>query len=470
MMGYPLINFTVKGKKTQEAILAGLYILLASAFGLRLVLYPASQLVPILGLMLTAIIIMWRPVIGTALYFLVYPMVPQSESINMLKFSMLLLTVFLFAIWLWQKLRARDHVWNRLEYRWLFLFFVYLCFSPLLGVANGFTVLDWARDIAPLLNLLLIPMLVEQFNEKKNRYLILLLSILVLLGLSRDLLYLLSRYLPIPTNLLQVYRYGLTTFHIGVILCAGIMLYLNRVKPRSLWLVATLITLGCVLLTITRTIWLSAMFNMGLLAFLYSKFRKTSLMVMAISMIGITWFYFAPSEQSVTLKSYGKTGSWWSVQTERFYGARKKDIAIMNRNIEFKQAGEKFLSSPLYGMGFGYIYRFWRYHVSGKGGSGFWHSNFTHNDFINILAKGGIIGFGLWLIMLITILKKLFELREEYKDSRGGLLPTLAIIAVLNALFVGTSTPVFQTREAMFFLATIVGLGLSRFELKAENA
>ncbi len=458
-------------KGTREVIIATLYILLASAFALRLVMYPASQMLPILGLVLASVFIIWRPVFGTTLYFLVYPSIPQSDSINVLKLAMLLLTVFLFAIWLWQKLNARDHAWNRPEYKWLFLFFVYLCFSPFLGPANGFTVMDWARDIAPLLNLLLIPMLAEQLGDRNNRWLVLLLLIPISIGLARDLINLSSRYLPITFNPLNIYRYGITTFHIGVILCLGSIFYIHKVKPRILWPAIALLALGCAMLTITRTIWISVVFTISLMSLFYSRFRKASLALMAASIIGVAWFYFAPSEHTVSLKSYGRTGSWWRVQTERIYGARHKDIAIMNRNVELKQASDKFLSSPLYGMGFGYIYHFWRYHVSGMGGSGFWDSNFTHNDMINFLAKGGLIGFGLWLVMLVKILQRLYnKRRKENKDNITSLLPTLGIIAIFNSIFVGSSTPVYQTREAMFFLAVIVALGLSDFQLKAGNA
>jgi|GEM_PF-2390302 len=457
------------GKRAQETVIATLYILLASAFTMRLVLYPASQLLPILGLALAAVFIIWRPVLGTALYMLVYPSVPQSGSINMMKFAMLLLTVFLFSIWLWRKLRARDHVWNLPHYRWLFLFCLYLCFSPFLGPSNGFTVLDWARDIAPLLNLLLIPMLTEQFGDKKNLWLAYFLFIPVLIALARDFINLASHYLPIPWNPLNYLPYQLSTFHIGVLLCAGVILYLHKIKPRFLWPAIALMALGCTAITITRTIWISVVFTIGLATFFYSRFRKASIVLIAASVVGVAWFYFAPAEQRVSLKSNTSGGTWWSTQVERVYGARHKDVAIMNRNVEFSQAKDLFVDSPFFGKGFGYIYHFWRYHVSGLGGSGFFDSNYTHNDIINFLAKGGLVGFGLWLIMLLKLVSKLLERRKTGKGTPYSLLPTLAIITILNAVFVGSSTPVFQNREAMFFLVLMVALGLSIFELRTNG-
>lgn len=459
-----------RSKKTQELILATFYIILASALGYRLVFYPTAQLVPFLVLALAAIFIIWRPVYGTALYFIAYPMVPQSGSINMIKLAMLLLTVFLFAIWLWQKLRVRDYAWQRPEYKWLFIFFAYLCFSPFLGPANGFSVMDWARDIAPLLNLILIPMLVEQINDKRNGWMLkYFLIIPVITATFRDVIYLVSRYVPIPINPLAFFPYGLSTFHFGVMFCAGLMFFIYKAKPKYFWLSVALMALTYTALTITRTIWISLAFTMAQMMALFTKYRKVAITFIVACILAVGWLYFLPQEHTVSLKSYDSKSSWLGVQTERIYGARHRDIAIMNRNIEFVQARDVFLTSPLYGMGFGYIYHFWRYHVSGMGGSGFWDSNYTHNDIINLMAKGGLIGFVLWCAMIYAFLKNLYKKRRMNKETIGTLLPTIGIIAIFNSIFVGVSTPVYQDRNAMFFLTVLLSICLSNIDLTSKG-
>lgn len=465
-----LIYNRSRHKKAQVNILAILYIILASILCYRLVFYPTSQIVPFLIIVLAALFIIWRPIYGTALYFIVYPMVPQSSSLNLIKFIMLLLTVFLFAIWLWQKLRDRDYAWRRPEYRWMFIFFVYLCFSPFLGTQNGFSVMDWARDIAPLLNLLLVPMLVEQINDRRNKWLLKYFFIIpIIIAVLRSLIYLASRYLPIPFNPFAFFPYGLSTFHFGVMFCVGLMLFIYKIKPKYFWLAAALLALAYTALTITRTIWISLAFTMAQMTAFFTKYRRLSLGFIALCLVAVGWLYFLPSEQSVSLKSHETQGSWLKMQTERIYGARHRDISIMNRNVEFTQARDKFLSSPIFGMGFGYIYHFWRYHVSGKGASGFWDSNFTHNDIINFLAKGGLIGFILWALMNWGFLRLFYEKRKMNKGKPEALLPTIGIIAIFNSIFVGSSTPVYQFREAMFFLVVVVALSLSNYELKTEE-
>jgi hypothetical protein len=108
---------------------------------------------------MAALITAWRPAIGLAAYLIVYPMVPAEESLNLLKAAMLGLTILLFAIWLIQKLMSNKPFHLNAEYRWLFVFIIFLCFSPVLGSAGSFGLVDWARDIAPLLNFLLIPVI-----------------------------------------------------------------------------------------------------------------------------------------------------------------------------------------------------------------------------------------------------------------------------------------------------------------------
>jgi len=460
---YKLHNFRSKPYGLIEWLVIVLYIILASALCYRLIFYPTAQLIPFLALALAAIFIIWRPVLGTALYFLSYPLVPASGDINMMKLVMLLLTVFLFALWLWRKLKAREHVWNLPEYKWLFLFFIYLGFSPFLGPAYGFSILAWARAIAPMLNLLLIPMLVEHFSEKRNKWLFYLIAVPIAVALSRDLINLVSKYISMPFNPLNYFAYGLSTYHIGLVFCLGIIFFIYRLKPKYFWLAMAIVSLAVTLFTITRTVWISVAFSAAQLLFFYTKFRRLSMVLISLCILAIGWLYFLPQEQAVSLKTSEQRSSWLGMQSERFYGIRNKDVAVMNRNIEFRQAWRVFLSSPFVGVGFGYIYRFWRYHVSGLGGSGFWYTNFVHNDIVNILAKGGAIGFLLWLAMIRGFLKRFYEKRRN-ETGIAIILSTIGIIAIFNAIFVGSSTPVFQTREAMFFLSIVMALGLCQWE------
>lgn len=438
-----------------------------SIFAYRLVFYPQAATLPFLGLLIGAIFILWKPIIGLAAYLLIYPMVPQGESVNLLKTSMLGLNVILLFIWVWQKITVRENVMANPAYRWMIFFFIFLCFSPFLGRISGFSVMDWARDIAPFLNLLLIPFLVEFLNDKKNRWLWYLVFVPITFGLLRDILFLLGRYgVPAPT-FMNYYPIRLSTFHPAMIFILGVMFLAQKAPQRVWWSVNTAAALAVIALTPTRTVWFSLPFTLALLFTFYQRFRRLALAAIGLMIIIMGWLVFVPGNPYSTFKSYGTGGSYVQMQSARIFGIQHQDVAILNRADETKVVMEKFKGSPLYGVGFGFKYVFWRHHVSGKGGSGFYENNFTHNDVANILAKGGLAGLLLFMVMLSKYLKALYRKRKRVQDPIRMVLPTAAVIGIFSSIFVGLSTPVYQTREAIFFLVFLVALGLSDIDVKS---
>lgn len=455
--------------KIRDLGVAAFIIAASSVFAYRLVFYPQAQTLPLLGLMISAIFIIWKPILGMAAYLLIYPMVPQGESVNLLKTSMLGLNVILLFIWIWQKITARENIMGNPSYRWMIFFFIFLCFSPFLGRISHFSVMDWARDIAPFLNLLLIPLLVEFLNDRKNKWLWYLIFVPITFGLLRDILVLLGRYgVPAPT-FLNIYPIRLSTFHPAMIFVLGIMFLVQKAPQKSWWAINTTAALAVIALTPTRTVWFSLPFALALLFTFYQRFRRLALAAIGIMLAIMGWLVFVPGNSYSTFKSYGTGGSYVQMQSARIFGIQKQDVAILNRADETRSVLDKFKGSPLYGVGFGYKYVFWRHHVSGRGGSGFFENNFTHNDVANVLAKGGLVGLLLFLMMLYKYLKSLYWQRRASKNQIDKVLPTAAVIGIFSSLFVGLSTPVYQTREAIFFLVFVIALGLSDFDVEALN-
>lgn len=99
-------------------------------------------------------------------------MIPAEENINLLKIGAFALTITLVAVWMANEILKRRNIFKQPEYRYIFLFIFYLFISPIIGEINGsFQPLDWARDIAPFLNLLLIPVLTIYFKKRKIDFL-----------------------------------------------------------------------------------------------------------------------------------------------------------------------------------------------------------------------------------------------------------------------------------------------------------
>lgn len=450
--------------KLQEAAISGLAIVVTSTMAYRYAMYPGSLMAPVLLALIAALFIVWRPIVGIVIYLLVYPGVPQAESINLIKMSMLGLTLLILGIWFWQKIRIRDQVWTVPEYKWIYLFFLFLGLSPLLGKVNGFTVLDWSRDIASLLNLLIIPVLVDYFNERQFKWLLSLIFMPVGLGFLNAILDFCTYY-----GILRIPYVSISTFSPGpflpsLIFALSVILYIQRPKLRLFWLMITCLIVFFVFLTPGRTIWVSIGFTISLLLFFFSRFRKTAIAMISVAIIAVAWNLLVPANPFETFKSHGQQSGYWQTQSTRLLGIKRKDVSILNRIDEFQQTYRLFIRSPIFGMGFGYTYTFWRHHVSGAGKSGFMQSNYTHNDLINIAAKGGIIGLVLFFTMLRMLLVKLIERKNQYWGTPHSVWPVLGIIAIYNSLFIGSSTPIYQSRPGMFMLTIFISLGLRKME------
>lgn len=434
-----------------QAIGRGLLVL-ACFVAYQLVMHPDSQVLLLLGAGLAVLVVVLRPVLGLALYLLIYPLVPAEESLNALKAAMLGLTVLLVLVWLMQKMIKRERLSTKPEYLWLYLFFVFLCFSPLLGIYGDFSPTDWARDIAPLLNLLLLPVIADCIGKEKNRWLLYIVFVPIGFGILRDMLVLLGGYGVAGGGLLTSLPFA--SIHPSLGLGLGLLMFLRKAPHRRYWLAMAVLSLVVALLTPTRTVWITT----GTMILLVSAFNLQkkrwviASVVILVVLLGV--LFFAKGSDT-----YERS------QRERFEGLveYKTNLSYQNRMEESEQAWELFLSSPVYGVGFGYQYNFSRSFITGIG-RGILSTNFTHNDIMFILSKGGLIGITLFVFMLYGLLRKLVQQRREKQGTLQSTWATVAILALVNSTIIGLSTPVFQTRSATFSLAILLAMGLARRE------
>lgn len=405
-----------------------------------------------------ALLALMRPVIGMGIYLLLYPMVPAGEAISPLKAATLALTMLLLMNWAMQRSIKREKFISKPEYKWLYVFFAFLCISPLIGMFNNFTAIDWARDIAPLLNLLMVPVMVDHFRGKKNRWLLYLFFIPASIGFVRDIVGLLSLngFPTIGLGSLQSLPVG--SFHPSLGFGLGMIMYLHKAPHRQYWLALSLACIGAALLSPTRTVWIT-MGTMTLLIVLFGNQRKAYVIVAVSVLVAIAGY----------LMLFSVSSDYEEVHQAKFEGLvnYSDDLSVESRMDEMKQTAELFASSPVLGVGFGYQYHFWRHWVK-EGGSGYMDTNFTHNDIMFIASKGGIIGLILFFLMLFKFVAALVKRRLESQTSIQAAWTTFGILAILNSLIIGLSTPCFQTREYMLVLVVLLSMGLA-YRNKAED-
>lgn len=430
-----------------------------------MVVHFDSKLVLLLGGVLGIVIIIWRPVLGLVAYLVIYPMVPAEESLNMLKVAMFGLTILLLATWLRKKLIINKAFHLEPEYRWLFAFFIFLCFSPLFGAFSNFSLIDWARDIAPLLNLLLIPVMVDYFETERSRWLLYLVFVLLCLSMARDILVLLERYdFPLGglSSLLSspLLSLSLPTIHPSLGFCLGLLMYFQNAPHKRIWLILSAVSLVIVFLNPTRTVWITTAIILFLIIVFTSRKRLWPAISIGILIIVTGW---------LILSVMGPT-TYRESQADRLRELRdfEFDLSYQNRVEEIKQAGELFLSSPIYGVGFGYQYGFWRPFIQ-LIGPGHLETNFTHSDIMFFASKGGVIGLFLFGMMLYGFGKRLYQLRKESANSLRSTWASFGLVMIVSSLIIGSSTPFYQTRWATFAFAVLLAVGLSFGEAGIES-
>ncbi|MCU0606098.1 MAG: O-antigen ligase family protein [Candidatus Edwardsbacteria bacterium] len=442
----------------RDLLIAVAVIFLVSNYIYRYVFYPGSGLAPMMVLAFCAVLILWRPVYGIALMLVTYPFAPSTSGVGVAKMGVALLLGYNLFLWVWANARRGRKPWTWPEYRWIFIFTAYLCLSPLLGMKNGFSVSDWLRDIAPLLVLLMIPVMADHFGEVRSRWLVYLVVVPVAAGLLRDVLFLLNRAIGLGLAWVSILPVRLSTLHPPLFFMAGLALFISRAPRRNWWLALALLALAAAGLTQTRTVWLAMAFATLLILFFFTKYRAQAVVLMVLLIMGTLFFlYFSKGAEQV-----------FSSQEERMRSLidYQHDMSYQNRSKEFMEAGRLFLRSPVLGMGYGYQYKFYRFiqHI----GMGYLETNFTHNDVVNVAAKGGL--FGLFLLFML-FRGLLHRLRARVRDDSGKTAGTWAVIAMtccFLSLFVGSSTPVLQTREASFIMAVVIAMGLSYGEKRGD--
>lgn len=427
-----------------------LIVYITSAWAYRALFFKGSNLAPFLAAGLLAVFILWRPVIGVALYLLVYPLVPSSGQVNLLKTGMLALSIGIFVLWCWGKARAGMPVFTDRKYRWIYLFFLYLGGSLLVCLYHHFTVMDWARDIAPLLNLLLIPVLVDYLGAERYGWLLYLVIVPALVSMLFAVLSLLYMY-GLPFGFVERLPMRSALIHPSWALAIGFVMFIYRARYRLLWAIYGLLALAIILLTPGRTIWIVSVFVVNLVLLYYPRFRKYGIVLLVLSIVAFVW----------VILTTGYRGSYIGQQGDRFNALvhYQGDLSFQNRIAEMRQTWDLFRASSLWGVGFGYQYHFWRPMNPGIG-AGYLDTNYTHNDFLNIAAKGGVIGLTLFVGMIWTLLKQLHAKTRRGHGAETS-WPKLAQVLIYSTLLLGFSTPIYQSRIALFMLCFITALGLS---------
>ena len=125
-----------------------------------------------------------------------------------------------------------------------------------------------------------------------------------------------------------------------------------------------------------------------------------------------------------------------------------KESSAQTRMDYIELGWEQFLKSPIWGNGIGCA----GYAIQEKYG----HVTYLHNNYIEILASGGIIGFVLfytpYIIILVTLIKKIF------KDNEKKPILLIALALLITKLIGHMGTVMYYSKIEFLFLALLISV------------
>ena len=222
----------------------------------------------------------------------------------------------------------------------------------------------------------------------------------------------------------------------------------SQKKYRKYYIIGILISTLGLLLSMNRTAWL---LTLGLAPFLLlltprSQRKNRNRIVIETLLITLgcaTLLYFAVPLFQLLMK-------WFYLKFLTSSNLRT-DVSLVNRYIEWRYVIQQILSTPIGGIGFGGQYKLY-----GWIGGYTIDSYYTHNGFLGILLKSGIVGF----ILIFTVHIKFFimgvklSVERILNDKEKALVRTGLFVIILITFHMFTMNP-FMQREILWYLGLV---------------
>lgn len=224
------------------------------------------------------------------------------------------------------------------------------------------------------------------------------------------------------------------------IVIASFLILISRKYWFKLMLIASIVFFFFILFqTGSRKSLAAAVVFLGFSGFLFMKKRNLGLMIFVV-MIGLASFNYAYDY------ILDNTAVGARLSGEVLEGGTAIRVELINDGIDL------FLQSPVVGIGLG---NFSSYSTSGM---------VAHNDYIEVLASLGLVGFIIYMCIFLDFGRKCMYLYEK------GALPNFLIIAVgflMGYLVLSTGRPAFVDPGATLMLAMFHGfLSKANIEIK----
>ena len=387
---------------------------------------------------------------------------PQITSIELLLAGVLF---FVFLLSIIQFLNTNQSIPKPLIY--LFGFLLLAAIDVVISLSNGVSFLWWTRRYFPIL---ILPMTILSsiiaFRSKKQiqtSYII-----LVIISLSvviYSLFQLRTVNLSTIISLQSLRKYG-GGYNASLGVCLAIPFLFRRKQLKHLtWLLSMLVFIifftGLVL-TFTRTYWISTTVALLLMLFLLIKIHWVKIsfvylvyfiMLTALVLSALIWI------MPPTIKNF---------LTERAVSIfhANTNLSLLDRISELRGIWSNAIKNPIsiiVGNGLGSKFTFYSMNPWSWGAVGWMKNDYSHNYYAYLFWSTGLVGLYLFVIFWLSLLRKLS--RALYYASTQHSEDTYYFIGIyttiVNLLITLLTAPPLMTFKWAIYFGILVGLALN---------
>ncbi len=350
----------------------------------------------------------------------------------------------------------------------LIVFFVaWSIMATIIGLSQNPTSFQYSlRELLNVMPLLFLPILYERYIPAYSSKEKLLWKIIVLCGIA----IIVASILQIRSHLIQaVYLYEAGHSTADVVFCSFWVLFVVSIMTTTQKLRTLLISYGAlafgfigILISMKRSLYISTVICTFIVVLLGSKEeRRRGVFRLGMAIVAIVLIfmpvYFSSRLTRLMLAAY----------VHRFLTSQHitSDLSLLNRYVEYGYAWKAVLHSPVFGYGFGGRFRTFeiidRVHK--------W-VGFTHNSYLYIAVKAGIIASVLFIAAYFSFIIKGFKLlRSKGTSVMDKMILRACLASLILFLFFASTEPAFDSKTELGWIALMWGYFLALEQQKKTN-
>jgi len=392
----------------------------------------------------------------------------RGEEITTVEIVLALEYLGTLIIWLlWHILIKREKlIYNIADFFVLFFAF-FILINSIIAILNDVEILYWGREAANLILVLLYFPIRKYFSEKKE--LIKLLFIYLIVVIITAFLHFWNYYQAISeANLVYAYelvrgmRINQTLFTSASIFGFIFALYQRKWLRSILLAIFTVIVIGGLITSFSRTFWVYLAFALVVSVFYLKRHQRIRLLIYTafVSVIFLfSMFYLFQDKAEIVIK----------LIENRFMSTTKgtKDVSVQARFVEYDAVYREIEKYPLGGSGLAKKFTFYNFLEQRST-----HTSFIHNGYLFIAMKLGIpLAIICFLPFLIYLIKS-ESLARNIDDEFYRLLALGSFLSILLLIISNLTAAQIIQRETTFvtiFSFAFTGIVYNKFVEKIRS-